>query len=310
MTETTTFPPAMDDTVILIPAEPKARLAFLKKHIVETIGRKYTLRHKVIHDELMKDVLKGPPLTEEERRFLYQMLLVISNLDLTSAMEKELNLKLTLSIVMDEESSKPQYQYPEPFAKMARQAYLKFEAEDWGANAVAELPDEDDNDQADAAPAAKKRRLLNTTSEEADIFRPRYIRRPKPNHPIYGTEGIMRGILVDTTGKLKTYFFDDTYSRRSHKAFGHNGHTIGDWWPLQVCALRDGAHGVKMGGIAGTETLGATSIVVSGKLCFPTHTIISNTIEYIASSRPGLPVDSIPHHRILTDYLTRHLRRP
>ena len=280
---TITSPPTMDDNVIFIPVEPKARQAFLKKHIVETIGRKYTLRHKKVTNELMKDALKGPPLTEEERRFLYQMLLVISNLDLTLGMEKDLNLKRTLSIIMDEDSITPQYQYSEPFAGMARDAYLKFEAENWGASAVADLPDEEDDDQASASPlspsASKKPRLSNVTSkEEADILRPRYIRRPKPNHPIYGTEGVMRGILVDTTGKMRTYFFDDTYPRRSHKVFGRNGLKIGDWWPLQLCALRDGAHGVKMGGIAGTETHGATSIVVSGK---PTSLVIPSSKTYI-----------------------------
>ena len=38
----------------------------------------------------------------------------------------------------------------------------------------------------------------------------------------------------------------------------------GQWWPLQICALRDGAHGDIEGGISGMPGSGACSVVVSG----------------------------------------------
>ncbi|KAF2839340.1 hypothetical protein M501DRAFT_934149, partial [Patellaria atrata CBS 101060] len=46
--------------------------------------------------------------------------------------------------------------------------------------------------------------------------------------------------------------------------FGHNGLINGQWWPTQLCAVRDGAHGSSQGGIAGKSGVGAYSIVISG----------------------------------------------
>ena len=71
---------------------------------------------------------------------------------------------------MDEESAAPQYQYPREFAQMAREAYLKYDAEQWGANAVPELPDEEDQPQPEETPispsAAKKPKLSKNSSKE------------------------------------------------------------------------------------------------------------------------------------------------
>lgn len=40
------------------------------------------------------------------------------------------------------------------------------------------------------------------------------------------------------------YKLEDNYPfKKNPHVPGHNGLTIGDWWPLQICALRDGAHG-------------------------------------------------------------------
>ena len=46
--------------------------------------------------------------------------------------------------------------------------------------------------------------------------------------------------------------------------FGSGELVIGQWWPLQICAVRDGAHGEMEGGIHGKTDEGAYSIVVSG----------------------------------------------
>jgi len=56
----------------------------------------------------------------------------------------------------------------------------------------------------------------------------------------------------------------DHSKKRDAKVFGHNGLEPGQWWPLQICALRDGAHGSKMAGISGTGDDGCYSVVVSG----------------------------------------------
>lgn len=52
--------------------------------------------------------------------------------------------------------------------------------------------------------------------------------------------------------------------RRPCDIVGHNGLIVGQWWPLQMCAMRDGAHGEIEGGIHGTKDKGALSVVLSG----------------------------------------------
>ncbi|KAH0606022.1 uncharacterized protein H6S33_004479 [Morchella sextelata] len=79
--------------------------------------------------------------------------------------------------------------------------------------------------------------------------------------------GLMRGIKVTSsrTGG-RTYSLDPAFPRRDAAVFGHNGLEVGDWWPYQICALRDGAHGSRMGGIHGRIQGGAYSVVISGNI--------------------------------------------
>ncbi|CCX31285.1 Similar to Histone-lysine N-methyltransferase, H3 lysine-9 specific SUVH5; acc. no. O82175 [Pyronema omphalodes CBS 100304] len=75
---------------------------------------------------------------------------------------------------------------------------------------------------------------------------------------------IARGLLRRRHPRGMTVWrLDHQFPRRSPKVYGHNGLTVGDWWPYQLCLLRDGAHGSSQGGISGDKDLGAYSIVVS-----------------------------------------------
>ena len=73
----------------------------------------------------------------------------------------------------------------------------------------------------------------------------------------------MQGILFRPDSTVK-YICDPRFQRRSADVRGHNGLQVGNWWPLQICAFRDGAHGSNQGGIHGTKDAGAFSIIVSG----------------------------------------------
>ncbi|PUU76034.1 PUA-like domain-containing protein [Tuber borchii] len=76
---------------------------------------------------------------------------------------------------------------------------------------------------------------------------------------------VMRGIIVTISSiGRKTYMLDKQFPKRAADVSGDNGLTVGDWWPYQICALRDGAHGSRMGGIHGRVSTGAYSIVISG----------------------------------------------
>lgn len=52
--------------------------------------------------------------------------------------------------------------------------------------------------------------------------------------------------------------------RVSGREFGTKNLVSGQWWPLMICALRDGAHGEMQAGISGEKGKGATSIILSG----------------------------------------------
>lgn len=68
-------------------------------------------------------------------------------------------------------------------------------------------------------------------------------------------KAVMRGIASSSTinrdmvrGKIikrtSAWRLEDNYRHKVEPlVIGHNGLTVGDWWPLQICALRDGAHG-------------------------------------------------------------------
>lgn len=81
---------------------------------------------------------------------------------------------------------------------------------------------------------------------------------------------LMRGIkrALSKNDQNRTHIFynlDSEYPFRvSCKYTGEGPLYNGQWWPLQICANRDGAHGEMEAGIAGTLALGAVSIVLSG----------------------------------------------
>lgn len=99
---------------------------------------------------------------------------------------------------------------------------------------------------------------------------------------------LLRGI-TSTTSKTQ-----DDKSTRHHKVdpnypfkigcsyFGPGELEIGQWWPMQLCAMRDGAHGETEAGIHGKTDQGAFSIVVSGG----GYSNIDNgdTLEYCGTS--------------------------
>jgi hypothetical protein len=82
----------------------------------------------------------------------------------------------------------------------------------------------------------------------------------------FGTD-IMRGILFAVKGAKRDGGdrIDPSYTRVVNaKRHGNNGLVNGQWWPFQICALRDGAHGSIQGGISGSKGDGAFSCILSG----------------------------------------------
>ncbi|KAK3081966.1 hypothetical protein LTS18_009835, partial [Coniosporium uncinatum] len=131
--------------------------------------------------------------------------------------------------------------------------------DDWGAEEEAH-PQPQDVDMEDTGSDQAEEKLPNQKIQR--IEKSGIVKRPSSSHPIYGLGGIMEGILVDKRGPTRTYIFDPPYRRTSPKAYGHNNLAVGKWFPLQIKALADGAHGDRMAGISvGPE--GPYSIVAS-----------------------------------------------
>jgi hypothetical protein len=83
------------------------------------------------------------------------------------------------------------------------------------------------------------------------------------------SQDILRGIITHTErGKDRNADkLDETYKAKhptSAKYYGSGDLVLGQWWPTQLCTLRDGAHGSSQGGIFGDKENGAYSIVLSG----------------------------------------------
>ena len=108
---------------------------------------------------------------------------------------------------------------------------------------------------------------LTSTSQTLAPKKRRTNKQPQPPLPSISSQtvkSVLRGI-VDLGTCRRSYRLANKDSARDCNVVGNNGISIGTWWPYRICALRDGAHGATMAGIAGSVSDGAYSIVVSGK---------------------------------------------
>ncbi|WEW58303.1 hypothetical protein PRK78_003771 [Emydomyces testavorans] len=72
-----------------------------------------------------------------------------------------------------------------------------------------------------------------------------------------------RGLIIKT-GKARSRSLDPSYKfRLPYNYIGEGELRNGQWFPWQICAIRDGAHGESEGGIAGPAGVGAVSIILS-----------------------------------------------
>ncbi|KAK5678494.1 hypothetical protein LTS10_008938 [Elasticomyces elasticus] len=77
--------------------------------------------------------------------------------------------------------------------------------------------------------------------------------------------GIVRGQPASKNVEKTVDHIDDKYKGRASWKFHGNGLLLnGQWWPTQLTAVRDGAHGATIAGISGAVGDGAYSCVMSG----------------------------------------------
>lgn len=170
--------------------------------------------------------------------------------------------------------ARPEFLFDEPTRERARQLYNRWEGQNWGKGEVLDdSTDDDDDDNNEAtgedAPTDAKRRKSSVSSVSArrdskqDIVSAN-VKLPSASHPIFGENGIMHGLVLSITPRRRSYIICPLYTQRDAKVFGHNGIEVGSWWPMQLAALFNGAHGMKIAGISGNSELGAYSVVTSG----------------------------------------------
>ncbi|KAI8933759.1 hypothetical protein NX059_009472 [Plenodomus lindquistii] len=110
-------------------------------------------------------------------------------------------------------------------------------------------------------------------------------------------QDILRGIIT-AKGKDRNGDRIDPRYREKHPAsakyYGEGNLVLGQWWPTQLCTVRDGAHGAAQGGIFGEKDRGAYSIVLSGG---GYHDVDNGTsIEYSGTeSKDSTPTENTTH---------------
>ncbi|KAH6852924.1 PUA-like domain-containing protein [Alternaria rosae] len=111
-------------------------------------------------------------------------------------------------------------------------------------------------------------------------------------------QDILRGIVPHKGDNRTSDRLDDTYRAQfptTPKYYGEGELVLGQWWPTQLCTVRDGAHGSAQGGIYGERDKGAYSIVLSGGN--PYHDVDNGgTIEYSGTEgRNSIPTENTLH---------------
>ena len=207
-----------------------------------------------------------PKLSHDQRATVTKFLYSLAQFDeMTPTVAERGGLKLILCCMKGEDVRGKRYRLPDPFPELFRNAWDRFEGMNWGATAATgdeeDTPMEDSPTTLASSTSNLPGRIIHGASQRTSTAPHR---RPRADHPIYGTNGIMRGISQYKT-KTKTYAIEKLFNKRDSNVRGHNGIAVGQWWPLQICAVRDGAHGARMGGISGTEGTGVYSVVISGK---------------------------------------------
>ncbi|TID23563.1 hypothetical protein E2P81_ATG03128 [Venturia nashicola] len=261
-----------------VPSEPEERDIFLR-----TKGREVMVEYMFACTVDSNGLPKGPKartLNPQEMEELNMILLAFSGIDdLTKETVKKINLKQVLKVVLNkiDTGNKRVTRFPQSAIDIAQNAWDRYmsrydpnnEVKDWGVDPENALLGPEDTlvnseDDGSKSPRPATRRRMPSTVTQSSSANAKFA-RPSPSHPIFGTNGMMRGILSGRSNEGRiSYKFDPYFSRPNFNVFESNRCTVGDWWPQQIAVVRDGAHGHIMGGIAGAPNEGVWSIVISG----------------------------------------------
>ena len=197
-----------------------------------------------------------------DRQATYDVLKSFSMLTtITPAIEKALDMKLILNSILGENPLKKRpYNFPEPFPGIAAEIMERVQEE----LGFEEEPAETTPPAPEPVSTKKSKKRKRRSESPRPPARSNKRTNIDPNAPEFG--GMLHNLLPTATG----FRIKDISQAIDCKQWGENGLQVGAWWPFQHCAVRDGAHGAPVGGIAGGAFDGAKSIVVGGgKFRFP-----------------------------------------
>lgn len=238
-------------------ANPTQSVAGIPTDLSELTHVVVTLRKRWVQVAAARGA-RGEQLTPEQLAGLEEFFRVAGAVSMSPELRTATRLDAAMEAVL-----KPGYHFPEPFKTQARELLDAWTASHWGGPPPGEQAAEEEEQLGQQAEGVQPVAAAQPTPP-AQPAASHQIRRPNPAHPIYGINGIMRGILVARGQRGRIYIFDPNYPLRRAAVFGHNGLAVGQWWPLQKAAQRDGAHGSAQAGIYGRAGDGAYSVVVSG----------------------------------------------
>ena len=209
---------------------------------------------RIIATCTVKMIRSETSISVKNSQIVFNILQSLNSLErITAELDKSERIRDLLRSILGEtpRPTKP-YEYPEPLQRTAAILLARIDA-DLTAEQALEQAGSLSPEPSPTSPHRRKRRHTSRSATPAPIP----IDDPK-------VKDVMRGIIISEDGR-RIYKLDQDARRslRDCNVIGHNGLTVGQWWPLRVCAIRDGAHGAMMAGIAGGANVGAFSIVVS-----------------------------------------------
>lgn len=213
--------------------------------------------HAVLGMKTVRIVREKRQLDTKEYQMIGNILKAISSIkSFTADNVQALQSRFIMSCVLGEApNTRGPYEFPKSFQDVAVANLARMDQE----VEVSEVPEETPPTSAVTSPTdtSSKRERDGTHSRRSAVRQ-----QPDVNDPAY--QSIMWNITV-TDGRTRKYSLTNKSAAIPCNNFGHNGLTVGQWFPFRICALNAGAHGATQAGIAGSEKIGAFSIVVSSE---------------------------------------------
>ncbi|KAL9127700.1 MAG: hypothetical protein Q9217_003473 [Psora testacea] len=239
-------------------------------------------------------IKSGGKISDRDSQIIFNVLQALNSLEnITVEFDTTQRIRpLLLSILGETPRPTMPYEYPEPLQQTAAIILARID-EDLAVEQELEQAGSISPEPGPTAlnPSKRRRTSRSTTPASTTIDDPT-------------VKNVMRGIIILENGR-RTYRLDPNYkpAPRDCNVIGHNGLTVGQWWPLRVCAIRDGAHGAMIAGIAGGASIGAFSIVVSSEYA-DLDKDYGNTLYYSGSNSQA---NTDPLNPVIT-YATKAMR--